>query len=82
FYNELFNLPVIAGQYLAFIHYYTKINGRPPANADFQAYFHADPASVQHMIIALEHKGLINKIPRTPRTISLAVPKCCIPDLD
>jgi hypothetical protein len=25
------------GQYLAFIYYYTKIHGRPPAEADFQS---------------------------------------------
>jgi repressor LexA len=27
------------GQYLAFIYYYTKANGRPPAEADMQQYF-------------------------------------------
>jgi hypothetical protein len=26
------------GQYLAFIYYYTKINGQPPAEADMQRY--------------------------------------------
>lgn len=27
------------GQYLAFIYYYTKIHGRPPAEAEMQQYF-------------------------------------------
>jgi hypothetical protein len=27
------------GQYLAFIYYHTKVNGRPPAEADMQRYF-------------------------------------------
>ena len=27
------------GQYLAFIYYYSKIHGMPPAEADFQRYF-------------------------------------------
>ncbi len=27
------------GQYLAFIYYYTKIHGVPPAEADLQRYF-------------------------------------------
>ncbi len=27
------------GQYLAFVHYYTKIHGYPPAEADMQRYF-------------------------------------------
>ncbi len=29
------------GQYLAFIYYYSKINGRPPAEADMQRYLQA-----------------------------------------
>jgi hypothetical protein len=27
------------GQYLAFMYYYTKVNGQPPAEADMQRYF-------------------------------------------
>ena len=32
------------GQYLAFIHYYTKVNGKPPAEADMQRYVPRDAA--------------------------------------
>ena len=31
------------GQYLAFIYYYTKLNHRPPAQADMQRYFQVSP---------------------------------------
>ena len=31
------------GQYLAFIYYYTKIHGQPPAEADLQGYFNVSP---------------------------------------
>ena len=31
------------GQYLAFIYQYTKVNGRPPAQADMQQYFRVSP---------------------------------------
>ncbi len=31
------------GQYLAFIYYYTKIDGVPPAEADMQCYFKVSP---------------------------------------
>jgi len=34
------------GQYLAFIYYYTKVNGQPPAEADMQRYFRVTPPSV------------------------------------
>jgi repressor LexA len=34
------------GQYLAFIYYYTKINRRPPAEADIQRYFAVTPPTL------------------------------------
>lgn len=55
------------GQYLAFIHLYTKINRRPPAVADIAEYFRVTEPSAQNMIKTLERKGLIGKQPRTPR---------------
>lgn len=36
------------GQYLAFVHYYTKIHGVSPAEADLQRYFRVSPPAVQH----------------------------------
>lgn len=47
------------GQYLAFIHYYTKIHGRSPAQSDLQAYFGVSPPAIHQMILTLERQGFI-----------------------
>jgi Mn-dependent DtxR family transcriptional regulator len=47
------------GQYLAFIYYYTKLNGRAPAEADMQRYFRVTPPSVHQMVVTLEANCLI-----------------------
>ncbi|MBW2076782.1 MAG: MarR family transcriptional regulator [Deltaproteobacteria bacterium] len=69
------------GQYLAFIYYYTKIHGYPPAEADIQMYFKVSPPSVHQMVLTLEKKGLIEKIPGQARSIRLLVPREQLPDL-
>ena len=69
------------GQYLAFIHYYGKIHGRAPSEADMQRYFQVSPPSVHQMILTLEARGLIERIPRQPRSIRLLVPREELPDL-
>ena len=70
------------GRYLAFIHWYTKINGRPPAEADIQRYFKTSPAAIHQMIISLENKSLIQRIPGQARSIQILIPAKDIPDLD
>lgn len=69
------------GQYLAFIYYYTKLNGRSPAESDIQAYFKVTPPAVHNMILKLEKEGFITRIPRQPRSIKLLVTRAEIPDL-
>jgi repressor LexA len=69
------------GQYLAFIYYYTKVNGRPPAEADFQLYFNVSPPTVHIMIVSLERAGLIGRLPGQVRSISLRLPRNQLPDL-
>ncbi|MBN1318420.1 MAG: HD domain-containing protein [Anaerolineales bacterium] len=69
------------GQYLAFIHFYTKLNGVPPTEADMQAYFQAAAPSVHQMLERLEEKGLISKIPYAPRSIKILIPPDRIPEL-
>jgi len=59
------------GQYLAFIYYYTKIHGYPPAEADMQRYFKVSPPSVHQMMLTLEKKGLIEKVPHQARSIRI-----------
>jgi Mn-dependent DtxR family transcriptional regulator len=61
------------GQYLAFIFYYTKLNGISPAQADFQRYFSASPTTVHQMILQLEKKELITRIPKAPRALTLCI---------
>jgi len=61
------------GQYLAFIDAYTKLNRRPPAEADIQAYFRVSPPSVHQMILTLESLGLIARTPREARSIRLLI---------
>jgi DNA-binding MarR family transcriptional regulator len=70
------------GQYLAFIHYYFKIHGRAPAEADMQQYFRVSPPSVHRIILTLEKRGLIMRTPGEPRSIRLLVPTEHLPDLE
>ena len=69
------------GQYLAFIHYYTKLNGRPPAEADMQRYFRVTPPSVHRMVLTLESSGFIERVPGQGRSIRLLIPREQLPDL-
>jgi repressor LexA len=70
------------GQYLAFIFYYTKIHGQAPAEADMQRYFRVSPPSVHQMILTLESRGLIERVPGVGRSIRLLIPRHELPDLE
>lgn len=61
------------GQYLAFIHAYTKINGRPPAEADMQTYFRVTPPTVHQMVLNLHQARLIERSPGKARSIRLLI---------
>jgi Mn-dependent DtxR family transcriptional regulator len=63
----------LQGQYLAFIHAYALVNGRPPAEADMQRFFGVTAPSVHNMIVELERRGLITRVPRQPRSIAVTV---------
>src|SRR6478609_1725871 len=69
------------GQYLAYIHLYTRLHRRPPAETDIQEYFRASPPSVHQMVLSLEQAGLIKRLPRTPRTIEVLVDPKDLPEL-
>ena len=60
------------GQYLAFIHAYTLVNGRPPAEADMQRFFRVTPPSAHQMVVTLEQAGLISRLPGIARSIGAA----------
>ena len=70
------------GQYLAYIYSYTKLHRQPPAELDMQMYFRVTPPSVHQMILTLEKRRLISRIPWTPRSIQVLVPEGELPKLD
>ena len=69
------------GQYLAFIHLYTRLHRRPPAEADMQRYFRVSPPSVHQMVLTLEREGFIRRQPRAARSIELLVDPGLLPEL-
>jgi hypothetical protein len=69
------------GQYLAFIAMYSLVNGRPPAEADFQQYFGVSPPVVHQTIVDLERRGLISRVPGQSRTIKVLLPDDELPKL-
>lgn len=69
------------GQYLAFIHLYTRLHRRPPAETDMQEYFRVSPPSVHQMVLTLERASLIRRQPRTPRRIQVLVDPKHLPEL-
>jgi repressor LexA len=80
------NLPspkftVKQGQYLAYIDGYTKVHGVAPAEADLQKFFGVSPPTVHQMILALEKRQLISRVPGQARSIRVVAPPSEIPDL-
>lgn len=70
------------GQYLAFIYYYTKVNGRPPAETDMVRYFKCSPPTAHSMVVRLEKAELIRREPGRGRSIEVLLPPAEIPALD
>jgi Mn-dependent DtxR family transcriptional regulator len=75
------NFTAKQGQYLAFIHLYTRLHRRPPAEADMQEFFRVSPPSVHQMILTLERSGFIKRLPRVARSIELLVDPKHLPEL-
>jgi Mn-dependent DtxR family transcriptional regulator len=69
------------GQYLAFIHLYTRLHRRPPAETDMQQYFRVSPPSVHQMVLTLERAGFIRRQPMVPRSIEVLVDPKRLPEL-
>lgn len=61
------------GQYLAFIDAYTRVNGRPPAEADLQRHVGVSAPSVHQMVVRLERAGLIRRKSGVARSIEVLV---------
>lgn len=69
------------GQYLAFIHAYSVVMGRPPAEADLQRHFAVTPPTVHQMVVALAEAGWISRTPGAARSIRLAIDPSELPVL-
>jgi len=61
------------GQYLAFIHGYSKIHRQAPAESDLEHYFRVSAPAVHDMIKTLDRNGLIQRTPGQARSIRLLV---------
>jgi DNA-binding MarR family transcriptional regulator len=70
------------GQYLAFIYHYTKVHRRPPAESDIQYFFRTSPPSVHQMILRLEEKQLLRRVPGQARSLEVLVPVEKLPLLE
>src|SRR3546814_15459360 len=57
------------GQYLAFIDAYTRVTGRPPAEADMHPHFPVSPASVPPPVLTPERTRRISRQPRKATNI-------------
>jgi DNA-binding FadR family transcriptional regulator len=71
----------LQGQYLAFIHAYTLVNGRPPAEHEMMRFFQVTPPTVHRMVVTLEQTGLISRQPGRPRSITVLVHEDELPRL-
>jgi repressor LexA len=70
------------GQFLAYIHQYSVLNGCAPAEADMEHFFQITPPSVHSMVLTLERRGFIRRTPGQARSITLAVPSESLPRLE
>lgn len=69
------------GQFLAYIHQYTVVNGCAPAEADMQRFFQISAPSVHSMVLTLERRGFIRRVPGQARSITLIVAPESLPPL-
>ncbi len=69
------------GQYLAFIHCYTKVHRVPPSEADLQRFFNVSPPAVHAMILTLARLHLIERTPGKARSIRVRIPTTELPEL-
>jgi len=70
------------GQFLAFIHAYTRLHRQPPSEMEMAKYFGVTPPSVHQMVVGLQNRGLIQRLPGQARSIRVLVPPRGLPDLE
>jgi repressor LexA len=70
------------GQFLAYIHAYTRLHRQPPSEAEMAAFFGVSPPSVHQMVLTLERRGLIERTPGQARSLRVLLPPEDLPDLE
>lgn len=70
------------GQYLAFIHGFTRRHGYPPSESEIQMFFDVSAPAVHLMIVTLTKRGFIERVPYTPRSIRILLPPDRLPPLE
>jgi DNA-binding MarR family transcriptional regulator len=72
------------GQFLAFINEYMMRNsaGVAPTHAELQQFFNLTPPSVNSMLIRLDRRGFIRRVPGKARSIEMAIKPELIPPLE
>ena len=72
------------GQFLAFLREYMMRNhaGVAPTHAAFQKFFNLTPPSVNSMLVRLEQRGFIKRMPGQARGIKLVIHPAHIPPLE
>ena len=72
----------LQGQYLAFIHAYSKVHRRSPSEGDMRMFFHVTGSTIHQMIQTLEKGGFISKVPHQPRSLNILLPSSELPELE
>lgn len=70
------------GQFLAYIQAYTRLHRQPPSEMEMATYFSVSPPSAHQMVVALENRGLIQRMPGQARSIRVLVPSKDLPELE
>ncbi len=70
------------GQYLAFIHLYTRVHRRAPAESDIQEYFRTTPPAVHDMLKTLQRKLFIGRTAGVARSTRILLADHELPDLE
>jgi DNA-binding MarR family transcriptional regulator len=69
------------GQFLAYLYQYNLLNGCAPSEAEMQRFFQVTPPTVHQMVLTLERRGFIRRVPGQARSITLIVPPESLPPL-
>lgn len=70
------------GEYLSFMHQYRLVQGRSPAESEIANFIGVSAPSAHQMIVSLERKGLISRIPGVARSIRVLVDPRRLPSLE